>query len=114
LENTLQFLVKLDPDSVAINFATPYPGTELFRESQEKGWIKERDWSHFSSFDVVLNANCLKGGDLQGMARKIFRHTLVQRINKLLSEPLMGDLSARCRLLAEYYVPKLAKESLGL
>jgi radical SAM superfamily enzyme YgiQ (UPF0313 family) len=114
LENTLQFLVKLDPDSVAINFATPYPGTELFRESQEKGWIKEHDWSHFSSFDVVLNANCLKGGDLQGMARKIFRHTLVQRINKLLSEPLKGDLSARCRLLAGYYVPKLAKESLGL
>jgi anaerobic magnesium-protoporphyrin IX monomethyl ester cyclase len=114
LENTLQFLLKVDPDSVAINFATPYPGTKLFHEAREKGLINTDDWSRFSSFDIVLDSRDLTDDDLRGMARRISRGTLIQRIGELFSRTLTKHASASCRLLAKYYVPKLAKESLRL
>jgi hypothetical protein len=104
----------VDPDSVAINFATPYPGTKLFHEAREKGLINTDDWSRFSSFDIVLDSRDLTDDDLRGMARRISRGTLIQRIGELFSRTLTKHASASCRLLAKYYVPKLVRESLRL
>ena len=39
IENTIQFAKEIDPYSLQVSLAAPYPGTELFRQAQENGWL---------------------------------------------------------------------------
>jgi len=39
IENTIQFAKEIDPYSLQVSLAAPYPGTELYRQAQENGWF---------------------------------------------------------------------------
>jgi radical SAM superfamily enzyme YgiQ (UPF0313 family) len=39
LEQTIQYAIELDPDTIQVAIATPYPGTEFYRQAAENGWI---------------------------------------------------------------------------
>ncbi len=39
MEETRRFACDLDPDTVQVSIAAPYPGTALYREALENGWI---------------------------------------------------------------------------
>jgi hopanoid biosynthesis associated radical SAM protein HpnJ len=39
IENTIQFAKEIDPYSLQVSLAAPYPGTELYRQAQEHGWF---------------------------------------------------------------------------
>jgi len=41
VNQTIDFAIKLNPDVALFCMTTPFPGTELFDEALEKGWIKE-------------------------------------------------------------------------
>ncbi len=41
IHKTIEFAKKLDPDTLQVSIASPYPGTEFYREAKEKGWLKE-------------------------------------------------------------------------
>jgi anaerobic magnesium-protoporphyrin IX monomethyl ester cyclase len=114
LNRTHDFLLELDPDSVSVNFATPYPGTALYREALDKDLLLTHDWGRYSSFNVVLKADGLTSDELYSMARKIYDHTLAQRMARLLGDSPGRGLASRVKLLAKYYAPKLAQERLGL
>ena len=34
--------------------ATPFPGTEMYREAEPRGHLISRDWSQYSGFDHVV------------------------------------------------------------
>ncbi len=42
IEETIRFACELDPDTVQVSIAAPYPGTALYREALEHGWLDER------------------------------------------------------------------------
>ena len=65
IKKTIDFAVKLDPDEVQFNIATPYPGTELFNWAQEKGYIKTFNWDDYNVSNVVLEAPGLDRAVLQ-------------------------------------------------
>ncbi len=48
IENTIAWVLKLDPFSVQFSLLTPFPGTEYYQSVEEKGWLVSGD---FSSFD---------------------------------------------------------------
>jgi anaerobic magnesium-protoporphyrin IX monomethyl ester cyclase len=48
IRRTLQFSRELDPDLVMFTLATPYPGTELYRQAQLQGYIKGDYWREFT------------------------------------------------------------------
>ena len=43
LEKTIRFAQEIDPDTIQVSIATPYPGTELYQEALEKGWMTEEN-----------------------------------------------------------------------
>lgn len=55
LEDTLKFAIKSDHYAAQFGMAVPYPGTELYEEAEEKGWLKTKDWSKYNAAeDSVL------------------------------------------------------------
>jgi hopanoid biosynthesis associated radical SAM protein HpnJ len=43
IEETIRFARDLDPDSLQVSLAAPYPGTALHREARERGWLQESE-----------------------------------------------------------------------
>jgi hopanoid biosynthesis associated radical SAM protein HpnJ len=46
IEHTIEFAKQIDPYSLQVSLAAPYPGTELYKQATENGWLareRERD-----------------------------------------------------------------------
>ncbi len=41
IRQTLEFAKELDVFSIQVSLAAPYPGTELYRQAKENGWLRE-------------------------------------------------------------------------
>lgn len=54
VEETIEFAKRLRPGSAQFAVAIPHPGTELFREATERGWIRYEKWEDFSSCRGML------------------------------------------------------------
>jgi anaerobic magnesium-protoporphyrin IX monomethyl ester cyclase len=54
LQQTLEFIRRAEPDDVYLCIATPYPGTELRRVVEEKGWKMSPDWSKYDTVTPVF------------------------------------------------------------
>ena len=39
LENTIRFAREINPHTIQVSLAAPYPGTELYRQAMENGWL---------------------------------------------------------------------------
>src|SRR5260370_29283732 len=40
IQKTIQFACDTDPETIQVSLAAPYPGTELYRQAQEQGWLQ--------------------------------------------------------------------------
>jgi radical SAM superfamily enzyme YgiQ (UPF0313 family) len=43
IEATIRFAQEIDPDTLQVSLAAPYPGTELYREAVARGWLAEAE-----------------------------------------------------------------------
>lgn len=111
LKKTSRFILDLDPDSISLNFSTPYPGTELYRIAKKNNWIIAYDWNFYSSNEVVMRTNDLNPTMLYDAKQKMAKAFLKHKISKLLSRPFSGRT---VRLLTKYYAGRLLAESLHL
>jgi radical SAM superfamily enzyme YgiQ (UPF0313 family) len=41
IRETIEFAKEVDPFSMQVSLAAPYPGTELYRQAKENGWFSE-------------------------------------------------------------------------
>src|SRR5438105_686064 len=41
IEATIRFALEIDPHTIQVSLAAPYPGTELYREAQARGWLED-------------------------------------------------------------------------
>src|SRR5438552_4983987 len=39
IQETIRFACDIDPDTIQVSIAAPYPGTELFRQAIDNGWL---------------------------------------------------------------------------
>jgi radical SAM superfamily enzyme YgiQ (UPF0313 family) len=39
IEETIRYALELDPDTIQVSIAAPYPGTALYRQALENGWL---------------------------------------------------------------------------
>ena len=42
IEETIRFAREIDPDTIQVSLAAPYPGTALYEEAQRNGWLEDR------------------------------------------------------------------------
>jgi len=52
-KETIDFAVKISPDIAQFFITTPFPGTELYTEAVEKGWIKEIE--SWGKLNIITN-----------------------------------------------------------
>jgi hopanoid biosynthesis associated radical SAM protein HpnJ len=43
IQETIRFAKEVNPHSIQVSVAAPYPGTELYRQAMERGWLPEDD-----------------------------------------------------------------------
>ncbi|MCL5102627.1 MAG: hopanoid biosynthesis associated radical SAM protein HpnJ [Armatimonadetes bacterium] len=43
VEQTIRFACELDPETIQVSIAAPYPGTELYRQAVENDWLARTD-----------------------------------------------------------------------
>src|SRR2546426_387232 len=43
IEETIRFAREIDPDSLQVSLAAPYPGTALYQQALERGWLQETE-----------------------------------------------------------------------
>jgi len=100
LETTSKFLLKMDPDSVTLNFATPYPGTKMHEDAKKNNWITTNDWGHYSSFDIVMETPSIRADDLYKAAMQIAKSLAHQKIRQLLAT---GLSIRKAKSIADHY-----------
>ena len=61
---SFELAMELNPDIISFAAVTPYPGTELYKLAEEKGWILTRDWTRYTGFDVVMRTDDLSEEDI--------------------------------------------------
>jgi anaerobic magnesium-protoporphyrin IX monomethyl ester cyclase len=82
LDHTYEFLGELDPDNASWNFATPYPGTQLFEEARQKGLLLTRDWTKYSTNQVVMRTEELSGPELAEIVRRLVKRDRIRKVFK--------------------------------
>ncbi len=40
ISETIRFACDIEPETIQVSLAAPYPGTELYRQAQEQGWLQ--------------------------------------------------------------------------
>ncbi len=43
IQETIRFAREINPNTIQVSVAAPYPGTELYRQAVENGWLPEND-----------------------------------------------------------------------
>lgn len=111
LNTTSNFLIDLDPDSITLNFATPYPGTTLYEIAHKKNWIVVHDWAFYTSRYVVMKTDELSPQELYKARAKIEKEFLKHKMRKLLLHPFKRN---SLKLLTKYYAGRLLTETLHI
>lgn len=68
---TGRFVDSLDLDFVQYYCAMPYPGTELYREARERGWLASTDWARWEHNQSVLDYPQLKAAETMALRRRM-------------------------------------------
>ncbi len=60
-----EFANELDPDFIMFGILTPFPGTEIYREADQNGWIMDKNWSHYDMIHAIMPTETLSANEVQ-------------------------------------------------
>jgi anaerobic magnesium-protoporphyrin IX monomethyl ester cyclase len=60
-----EFANELDPDFVMFGILTPFPGTEIYKEAKQNGWIVDNNWSHYDMIHAIMPTETLSVKEVQ-------------------------------------------------
>jgi radical SAM superfamily enzyme YgiQ (UPF0313 family) len=83
MTDTLDFAIDLDVDLFQLNISTPYPGTALFNEAAEKGWLKHRDWYAYGQGEVLVEQPQITAAEIFAFERHAFRRFYLRPVSVL-------------------------------
>jgi len=72
LQETIRYAIKVKPDIAIFNIATPYPGTAMYREANEKGWLLAEGWSDFDLSKPLMNLPDLPPETIKAYYKKAY------------------------------------------
>jgi radical SAM superfamily enzyme YgiQ (UPF0313 family) len=70
IKETIDRLIKIDPDYANFYVAIPYPGTRLYEEYKKAGYIKSYDWSKYEICEAVIDLPNLSGEEIKRMRKE--------------------------------------------
>ena len=86
IRKTWRFVKRVKPDYLQFSLATPYPGTDLYQEAAQKGWIEAKSWHEFNAdSQAAMRTEALSREQLEQWVRKLnlLRFVLQFRQNPL-------------------------------
>jgi anaerobic magnesium-protoporphyrin IX monomethyl ester cyclase len=73
MERTASLSLALGLDFVQYYCAVPFPGTELYTQALEMGWLRSCRWEDYNQDTAVLDFPRLSAGEIQRFREKAFR-----------------------------------------
>ena len=74
IEQTIKFALKLDPDTVQFSIITPFPGSDYYKELDEKGYIESTKWEDYTGYTkAVIRTDNLSASELEDALQKAQR-----------------------------------------
>lgn len=54
LQETVDFAKEMELDLFQLSIMTPYPGTQLYQEAKQKGWLLHEDYARYGQNEVIM------------------------------------------------------------
>lgn len=74
-ERTVDFIMRQRIDAAQFHILTPFPGTRLFAKMEAEGRIVERDWSRYTTNEVIFQPRRMSAEALRAGYRRAWRET---------------------------------------
>jgi radical SAM superfamily enzyme YgiQ (UPF0313 family) len=101
IRHSIDFAKSIRPDYVNFHVATPFPGTPLYAEAKERGWLTTDDWDAYEEEGAaVLEAGELSADELLDAQRRAMRAFYLRPsrlARELLSLRSPADFMAKAR-----------------
>jgi len=101
LQETLDFVRRVEPDDVALCHATPFPGTELRTLVESKGWKMAENWKLYNTMNPIFEDPLLPAKEIAQMRENFYdkfytqRYIMRQVVKGYLKGNLHGKIMAR-------------------
>ena len=67
------FVNDLDPDLAIFMVLTPFPGTKLYEDAKQRGWIEDQNWSNYDMIHAIMPTETLNRKEVQEELYKCYR-----------------------------------------
>lgn len=98
MEESLQFAIDLDVDFFQLSISTPYPGTQLFRDAENEGRIRHKDYKFYGQSEPIVQLDDLSGADILRFEKYAIRKfymrppQLIKQLKRLTNLSQIKDL----------------------
>lgn len=93
IEMTKNLFAKDLIQTLQATIVIPYPGTTLFKECQEKGWLKTKDWSSYDMSQPIMKTS-MKDEEVMALTQGLYKSFITPAfiLRKILSIRNFEDL----------------------
>ncbi len=96
IEDTIRFACEVNPHTIQVSIAAPYPGTELYRQAQENGWFTTGAMVAKSGIQLsTLEYPHLRSKQIDEAVERLYRQfyfrpqAIIPIVQEMLSDPQM-------------------------
>ena len=96
IEETIRFACEVSPHTIQVSIASPYPGTELYKQAQDNGWFSKGDLVANSGIQMsTLHYPGLSSSDIEDAVEQMYRRfyfrrrTIIPIVQEMLGNPQM-------------------------
>ena len=79
MEDSLRMATTLDFDFVQLFISTPYPGTAMYKEAAERGWLRPASWDEYGQARVLVDQPQISADEIYRFERHFNRRFYVRR-----------------------------------
>ncbi|GAB1542375.1 hopanoid biosynthesis associated radical SAM protein HpnJ [Scytonema sp. NUACC21] len=96
IEETIRFACEMNPHTIQVSIAAPYPGTELYRQAQTNGWFNDSTLVANSGIQMsTLQYPNLSGAEIEDAVEQMYRRfyfrpkAIIPIVGEMLTNPQM-------------------------
>ncbi len=103
IEKTIKYACQLDPDTIQVSIAAPYPGTEFYQQALDNGWLAPSDLvSENGTQNCPLRYDNISGEEISSAVDRLYKRFYFRpKVMMRMGKQMVGDREVRQRRLRE-------------
>ena len=73
MKETIDFAIQLNPDNAQFAGVVPHPGTILYEECKQKGYLKAKKWEDFAACNLIIETEDFTVQDIEKMRQYAYK-----------------------------------------